>query len=47
MHGEELPYIFGAPLVSSLKPFRSNYSNYQAQLSESMMLFFGNFVRSG
>ncbi|XP_054278670.1 neuroligin-4, Y-linked-like isoform X2 [Macrosteles quadrilineatus] len=47
MHGEELPYIFGAPLINSLKPFRGNFSSYQVALSESLMLFFGNFVRSG
>uniref|UniRef100_A0A1B6MDA4 Carboxylesterase type B domain-containing protein n=1 Tax=Graphocephala atropunctata TaxID=36148 RepID=A0A1B6MDA4_9HEMI len=47
MHGEELPYIFGAPLVTTVRPFRSNYTSYQVALSESLMLFFGNFVRAG
>ncbi|CAG9576311.1 unnamed protein product [Danaus chrysippus] len=47
IHGEELPYIFGAPLVGGLAHFPRNYTKSEVALSESVMLYWGNFVKSG
>ncbi|XP_073948977.1 neuroligin-4, Y-linked-like isoform X2 [Choristoneura fumiferana] len=47
VHGEELPYIFGAPVVDGFGHFPQNYTKSEIALSESMMLFVSNFVRTG
>ncbi|XP_063372764.1 neuroligin-4, Y-linked-like [Cydia amplana] len=47
VHGEELPYIFGAPVVDGYGHFPQNYTKSEVALSESMMLFVSNFVRTG
>ncbi|KAJ0181477.1 hypothetical protein K1T71_003562 [Dendrolimus kikuchii] len=47
VHGEELPYIFGAPLVDGFAHFPLNYTKSEVALSESMMLFVANFARTG
>ncbi|KAJ2944052.1 hypothetical protein O0L34_g8386 [Tuta absoluta] len=47
VHGEELPYIFGAPLVDGFGHFPLNYSKSEIALSESVMIFIANFVRTG
>ncbi|XP_060809551.1 neuroligin-4, Y-linked-like [Amyelois transitella] len=47
VHGEELPYVFGAPLVDGFGHFPQNYTKSEVALSESMMLFVANFARSG
>ena len=47
-HGEELPYIFGAPLSDQTAPFSGGvYSNAEKVLCEAVMRFFGNFIKSG
>ncbi|XP_059049528.1 neuroligin-4, Y-linked-like isoform X1 [Achroia grisella] len=46
-HGEELPYVFGAPLVDGFSHFPQNYTKSEVALSESMMLFVANFARTG
>ncbi|XP_063976101.1 neuroligin-4, Y-linked-like [Diachasmimorpha longicaudata] len=46
-HGEDLPYIFGAPLVNGFNHFRKNYTKPETILSESMMQVFENFIKSG
>lgn len=47
VHGEELPYLFGAPLVEGLGHFPKNYTKSEVALSEAFILYIGNFVRTG
>ncbi|XP_011501614.1 PREDICTED: neuroligin-4, Y-linked [Ceratosolen solmsi marchali] len=47
IHGEELPYFFGAPLVSSLAHWPRNYTRTEIGLSESIILYLANFARTG
>ncbi|XP_013148737.1 PREDICTED: neuroligin-4, X-linked isoform X2 [Papilio polytes] len=47
IHGEELPYMFGAPLVGGLAHFTRNYTKAEVALSESVMLYWGNFAKTG
>ncbi|GBP90515.1 Neuroligin-3 [Eumeta japonica] len=46
-HGEELPYVFGAPLVGGFGHFPQNYTKSEVALAESLMLYIANFARSG
>ncbi|XP_031785231.1 neuroligin-4, Y-linked isoform X2 [Nasonia vitripennis] len=47
VHGEELPFVFGAPLVDGFGHFPRNYTKAETQLSESIIQYFANFVRTG
>lgn len=47
IHGEELPYVFGAPLVDGFSHFPQNYTKSEVALAESMMLFVANFAKAG
>lgn len=47
VHGEELPYIFGAPLVDGFSHFPRNYTRAELALSESFIILMANFVRTG
>lgn len=47
VHGEDLPYVFGAPLVDGFSHFPHNYTKAEVSLSESIILFWSNFARSG
>lgn len=47
VHGEELPYVLGAPLVDGFGHFPQNYTKSEVALSESIMLFLANFVKTG
>ncbi|CAB3256114.1 unnamed protein product [Arctia plantaginis] len=47
VHGEELPYVFGAPLVGGFGHFPQNYTKSEVALSESIMMCLANFVKSG
>lgn len=47
IHGEDLPYIFGAPLVGGFNHFPRNYTKSEISLSESVMLYWSNFIRTG
>lgn len=47
IHGDELPYIFGAPLVDNLSPFSSSYKKNEKELSAFMMRMWTNFAKSG
>ncbi|VVD05480.1 unnamed protein product [Leptidea sinapis] len=47
IHGEDLPYIFGAPLVGSLGHFPRNFTKAEIALSETVMLYWGNFAKTG
>lgn len=45
--GDELPYVFGAPLVDGISPFPSDYTRNEKRLSASIMRFWTNFAKSG
>ncbi|XP_050534524.1 neuroligin-4, Y-linked-like [Daktulosphaira vitifoliae] len=47
VHGEELPYIFGAPLVGGLMHFPRNYTKSEILLSEAAVIYWSNFARTG
>lgn len=47
VHGEELPFVFGAPLVDGFGHFPRNYTRSEVALSESILQYFANFVRTG
>ncbi|XP_030760903.1 neuroligin-4, X-linked-like, partial [Sitophilus oryzae] len=47
VHGEELPYMFGAPLVDGFNHFPKNYTRSELALSESFIIFIANFARTG
>lgn len=46
-HGEDLPYIFGAPLVGKLGPFEGNYSKQEQLLSNLVITYWTNFAATG
>lgn len=47
VHGDELPYVFGAPLVGGLSPFPSSYTAQEMELSKFMMRMWSNFAKTG
>lgn len=47
VHGEELPYVLGAPLVDGFGHFPQNYTKSEVALSESIMMYLANFIKSG
>lgn len=47
VHGEDLPYVFGAPLVEGFSHFPRNYTKSEVALSEAIMIFWSNFARTG
>ncbi|CRK92270.1 CLUMA_CG005758, isoform A, partial [Clunio marinus] len=47
IHGEDLPYFFGAPLVGGFNHFPKNYTKAEISLSEVVMLYWSNFIRTG
>ncbi|XP_050427757.1 neuroligin-4, X-linked-like [Adelges cooleyi] len=47
-HGEELPYVFGAPMVTDgMNHFSRNFTKAEAALSDAMIIYLGNFARTG
>ncbi|KAL1380674.1 hypothetical protein pipiens_014019 [Culex pipiens pipiens] len=47
VHGEDLPYVFGAPLVDGFNHFPRNYTKSEVALSEAIMIYWANFARTG
>jgi neuroligin len=47
VHGEDLPYVFGAPLIDGFSHFPRNYTKSEIALSEAIMIYWSNFVRTG
>lgn len=47
VHGEELAYTFGSPLVDGFSHFPKNYTKSEIALSEAIMIYWSNFVRTG
>lgn len=44
--GEELPYVFGAPLAF-VRPFPTSYTPQERLLSEEIMVYWTNFAKTG
>ncbi|KAK3862054.1 hypothetical protein Pcinc_032047 [Petrolisthes cinctipes] len=47
VHGEDLAYIFGAPLVGGFSHFNLNYTLEEVLLSELVMTLWTNFAKTG
>ncbi|XP_035784425.1 neuroligin-4, X-linked-like isoform X1 [Anopheles albimanus] len=47
VRGEELPYIFGLPLVQGLPAFPQNYSRQDMGVNEAVLNFVTNFCKTG
>ncbi|KAG8194056.1 hypothetical protein JTE90_003005 [Oedothorax gibbosus] len=47
VNGDDLAYVFGAPLMTSLSHFSTNYTKGEATLSEVMMTQWTNFAKFG
>lgn len=47
IHGEELPYVFGAPLIGGMAHFVRNYTKSEMLLAEATMIYWSNFARTG
>jgi carboxylesterase type B len=49
VHGDDLSYLFGAPLVPGmqLSAFNNNFNKHETALSELSISYISNFVRSG
>jgi neuroligin len=47
IHAEDLPYFFGAPLVGGLNHFTRNFTKAELTLSEVVMLYWSNFIKTG
>jgi neuroligin len=46
IHGEDLPFVFGAPLGAA-GPFQTFYNAEERLLSEAVMRYFTNFAKTG
>lgn len=47
MRGEDIPYIFGLPLISGGTFFPLNYSRQEQGVAEAVLTFFTNFAKTG
>ncbi|XP_055926942.1 neuroligin-4, X-linked-like isoform X2 [Argiope bruennichi] len=45
--GEDLQFVFGAPLVRTLGHFKKNYTQQEVVLSEAIMTYWVNFAKYG
>lgn len=46
-HGEELPFIFGGPLVEGLGFFNKNYTRTERAMAEAVIRLWTNFAKTG
>ncbi|GFY37874.1 neuroligin-4, X-linked [Trichonephila inaurata madagascariensis] len=47
VHGDDMRYVFGAPLVQTMAHFTDNYTKAEMGLSEGIMKYWTNFARTG
>lgn len=47
VHGDELMFVFGAPLTDGIYPFPSTYSRSDKALAESVLTYWINFIKTG
>jgi len=46
-HGDELSYVFGAPIADGIDPFLSVYTKADKAFSEIVMKYWANFIKTG
>ena len=46
-HGDDLQYVFGAPLTDGLDPFPSTYTRTEKMLAETVLRYVTNFIKTG
>ena len=46
-HGDELPYVFGVPMVGATDLFPCNFSKNDVMLSAVVMTYWTNFAKTG
>jgi len=47
VHGDDLMFVFGAPLTDGVEPFPSVYSRSDRTLAETVLKYWTNFIRTG
>lgn len=47
VRGEDVPYVFGLPLVMGLPNFGQNYSRQDMGVAEAVLNFISNFCKTG
>lgn len=47
VRGDDIPYIFGLPLISGGMFFPHNYSRTDHDVAEAVLTFFTNFAKTG
>lgn len=47
VHGDELPFVLGAPLVAELGVFTGNWTRQDQLVSQAMITFLANFAKDG
>ncbi|ELT99093.1 hypothetical protein CAPTEDRAFT_228965 [Capitella teleta] len=47
VQGDDMVYVFGAPLTDGIDPFLSEFTRSEKMLSEAVLTYWCNFVRSG
>ncbi|XP_062342142.1 neuroligin-2b [Osmerus eperlanus] len=46
-HGDEIPYVFGVPMIGATELFPCNFSKNDVMLSAVVMTYWTNFAKSG
>ena len=47
LHGDDLMYVFGAPLTDGIDPFTSTFTRTDKLLAETIMRYWTNFIKTG
>ena len=47
VHGDDITYVFGAPLTDGIDPFTSTFTRSEKMLTEAVMTFWTNFAKTG
>ncbi|XP_022250885.1 neuroligin-3-like [Limulus polyphemus] len=47
IHGEDLPYVLGIPLVGKLAHFQHNYSRSETSLAQAVLIYWSTFAKKG
>lgn len=46
-HGDEVPYVFGIPMIGPTELFNCNFSKNDVMLSAVVMTYWTNFAKTG
>ncbi len=47
VHGDDMTYVFGAPLTDGIDPFTSTFTRSERMLTEAVMRYWTNFAKTG